>query len=105
MRHIWLACVALAALNAPAAGDAAAGKEKAAMCAVCHGLDGVSKNPDAPNLSGQLQRYLIKSITAFKTGERKNEQMTIIAEGLEESDIADLAAYYSSIKITVEKPQ
>jgi cytochrome c553 len=87
------------------AGDAAAGKTKVSQCAVCHGVDGVSKNPDAPNLSGQLETYLVKSMLAFKKGERKQEQMSIIAEGLEEADIGDLAAYYASIKVTVEAPK
>lgn len=87
------------------AGDAAAGKEKIGTCVVCHGADGVSKNPDAPNLSGQLETYLVKSMLAFKKGERKQEQMSIIAQGLEEADIADLAAYYASIKVTVEVPK
>jgi cytochrome c553 len=87
------------------AGDAVEGRKKAIKCQVCHGLDGVSKNPDAPNLSGQVERYLVKSLQAFKAGERKNDQMAVIAKGLEDVDMENLAAYYSSIKITVEKPK
>jgi cytochrome c553 len=86
------------------AGDIEAGKKKMVKCIVCHGKDGVSKNPDAPNLSGQVERYLLKSLLAFKAGERSNEQMAVIVTELEEADMADLAAYYASIKVTVEKP-
>jgi cytochrome c553 len=88
-----------------AAGDAAAGKQKAAMCAVCHGLNGLAKNPDAPNLAGDNVNYLVKQLKAFKSGERKNDQMSIIAGGLSDDDIANLAAWYSSLKVTVEMPQ
>jgi cytochrome c553 len=84
-------------------GDIEAGRKKVAKCVVCHGRDGVSKHPDAPNLSGQVERYLLKSLLAFKSGERSNEQMAVIVTELEEADMADLAAYYASIKVTVEK--
>jgi cytochrome c553 len=97
--------LAMAAASAAEAGDAAAGKEKAQMCAVCHGLDGVSKNPDSPHLSGQLESYLVRSLKAYKTGERQNQQMSVVASGLSDEDIADLAAYYASIKVTVTPPQ
>jgi cytochrome c553 len=93
------------ALDAHAAGDAAAGKTKAAaMCRVCHGLDGIAKMPDAPNLAGQQEIYLVRSLTAYKTGERQNPQMSVVAPTLSEEDIANLAAYYASIKITVHEP-
>jgi cytochrome c553 len=92
-------------LDAHAAGDAAAGKTKAgAMCRVCHGLDGIAKMPDAPNLAGQQEIYLVRSLTAYKTGERQNPQMSVVAPTLSEKDIANLAAYYASIKITVHEP-
>jgi len=93
------------ALDAHAAGDAAAGKTKAAaMCRVCHGLDGIAKMPAAPNLAGQQEIYLVRSLTAYKTGERQNPQMSVVAPTLSEKDIANLAAYYASIKITVHEP-
>jgi cytochrome c553 len=97
--------LAVTAASPTLAGDAAAGRDKAQMCAVCHGLDGVSKNPDSPNLSGQVESYLVRSLKAYKTGERQNQQMSVIAPGLEDKDIEDLAAYYASIKITVTPPQ
>ena len=100
-----LAAVSACILNAHAAGDPAAGKTKAAaVCRVCHGLDGIAKLPDAPNLAGQQEIYLVRSLTAYKTGERQNPQMSVVAPTLSEEDIANLAAYYASIKITVQAP-
>ena len=89
----------------PAAADAAAGKAKAqAACAVCHGIDGIAKVPDAPNLAGESAVYTTRQLQAFRSGERQHEQMSIIAEGLSDEDIADLASWYDSLKITVEVP-
>ncbi|WP_292521212.1 cytochrome c [Mesorhizobium sp.] len=101
--------VSLAALFAcsslaEAGGDAAAGKRVMLKCQVCHGKDGIAKLPGAPNIAGQKEDYLVKALMAFKAGERKNEQMTIVSKGLSDEDIADVAAYYSSIKITVQVP-
>ena len=73
-------------------------------CQVCHGLDGIAKLPDAPNLAGQKEIYLVRSLTAYKTGERQNPQMSIVAPTLSDDDIANLSAYYASIKIDVQKP-
>jgi cytochrome c553 len=107
LRLISIALASLLATQtfAMAAGDAAAGKKKSIKCQVCHGVDGVSKNPEAPNISGQSERYIIKSIKAFQSGERKNEQMSLVVKTLSDEDIANLAAWYSSIKVTVEMPK
>ena len=91
-----------AVMPAHAAGDAAAGKKKAAQCQTCHGMDGLSKLPEAPNLAGQTAYYLNKALTDFKGGVRKNDMMSVVIEALAPTDIADLAAYYSSIKVKVE---
>jgi len=109
-KRSFLAAAALAALaltSAPAAAaDAAAGKQKAAQtCAVCHGVDGVAKVPDAPNLAGESAVYTTRQLEAFRGGERQHEQMSIIAQGLSDEDIADLAAWYASVKVTAEMPQ
>jgi cytochrome c553 len=92
--------------SAPAlAADAAAGKVKAQMCAVCHGLNGIAKVPDAPNLAGESAVYTTKQLKAFKDGKRQHEQMSLIAQSLSEEDIANLAAWYASLKVSVEMPQ
>jgi len=87
-----------------AAGDAAAGKRKALACQTCHGLDGLSKLPEAPNLAGQPEPYLVKALDEFRKGVRKNEMMSIVAQSLSDADIADLAAYYTAIEITAKPP-
>lgn len=92
-------------LHASAAGDAVAGRKKAAQCQTCHGLDGLSKLPEAPNLAGQTAIYLVKSLNDFKSGARRNEMMSLVTSQLSSEDIADLAAYYASIAITLKPPQ
>ena len=87
-----------------AAADATAGRQKALQCQSCHGLDGMSKIPGAPHLAGQVEEYLVKSLTDYKTGARKNEMMSVVAPSLSEKDIEDLAAYYTSIEIEVKTP-
>ena len=86
-----------------AAGDVKAGRAKAMMCQACHGLDGLSKTPDAPNIAGQTEPYLVAQLQAFKSGARKNDAMSVVAPSLSDTDIADLAAYFSAIEVKVVK--
>ena len=67
-------------------------------------LDGLAKIPEAPNIAGQSESYLIEQITAFKSGERKNEMMSVVVQDLSDTDIENLAAYYSGIEISVKAP-
>ncbi len=83
--------------NAWAAGDPEAGKTKSAVCVACHGPVGVSPNELWPNLAGQKEAYLIKQITAFRDGTRTDPMMAPMAKPLSDQDIADLAAYFSSL--------
>lgn len=98
----WAALLALGAEPATAA-DAAAGRAKAMACQACHGMDGLSKVPDAPNIAGQNEAYLVAQLQAFKSGRRKNESMSVVAATLSDSDIAALAAYYAAIEVRVGK--
>jgi len=86
------------AANVAVAGDAAAGKAKAATCAGCHGANGISAAPNFPNLAGQKEAYLAKQMKDFKSGARKDPMMSGMAAPLSDADIANLAAYYSSLK-------
>lgn len=99
-----LAMMLACSTAAQAGGDAVAGKKVALKCQVCHGKDGIAKLPDAPHIAGQKETYLVRALTSFKAGERKNEQMTIVLKALSDQEIADVAAYYASIKITVQAP-
>ena len=47
-----------------AAGNAEAGKTKAAACGGCHGLDGNSLVPTFPKLAGQGEKYIAKQVMA-----------------------------------------
>jgi cytochrome c553 len=101
---ILVLSLCLAAQKRAEAQDAKAGREKAeAVCAVCHGVDGLSKIAEAPNLAGQTEAYLIEQLTAFKSGDRKNEMMSVVVQDLSSTDIENLAAYYSAIEISVGK--
>ena len=86
-----------------AAGDLKAGRKKALECQTCHGVDGVSRLPEAPNLSGQVETYLVKALNDYKSGARSNEMMSLVVPSLSDGDIADLAAWYASIEVTVQK--
>ena len=82
-----------------AAGDPERGKQRAALCFGCHGPDGQSLNPEYPNLAGQMELYLIKQLSAFRSGERKNPLMTPMAAQLNDQDVLDVAAFFSAQKV------
>jgi cytochrome c553 len=84
-----------------AAGNASAGKLVAANCAACHGKAGLSVSSIWPNLAGQHADYLINSLRAFKSGTRKNDTMSGMAAGLSDSDIQNVAAYFSKASCRV----
>lgn len=108
MRLFIIACLTALLVTSSAAagaGDPVLGRKVAAKCAVCHGFDGQSKNPEAPHISGQMERYIIKALKRYISGERQDPQMSMVVKQLKEDDINNVAAYYSSIKVTVEKPQ
>ncbi|HZH53438.1 MAG TPA: cytochrome c [Microvirga sp.] len=94
----------IAAQTTVVAADAQAGRQKIVTCQACHGLDGLSKNPEAPNLAGQVESYMVKSLRDYRSGERRHEAMNIVAKDLTDEDIADVAAYYASIQIDVLPP-
>jgi len=83
--------------SADAAGDAGAGKMLASkQCAMCHGPDGAG-GASAPALKGLAGDRLTSQLQAFKNGTRKNMMMEMVARKLSDKDIADLAAYYSTL--------
>lgn len=100
---VGAALLATAALvmggGAHAAGDAAAGKGKTAMCQGCHGIPGwKTAFPEVyhvPKLGGQSAAYLVKALQQYKSGERSHPSMQGIARGLSDQDMEDLAAYYA----------
>jgi cytochrome c553 len=106
--ELWLCALTslsllVASAGVSSAGDVKAGHAKAMMCQACHGLDGLSKTPDAPNIAGQPEGYLVAQLQAFKSGARKNDAMSVVAASLSDADIENLAGYYSAIEISVGK--
>jgi cytochrome c553 len=87
------------------AGDVAVGRQKAVQCQACHGLDGLSKLPDAPHIAGQPESYLIKALNDYRKGARKNELMSLVVKQLNDKDISDIAAYYAAIEVSVKLPK
>ena len=83
-----------------AAGNAEAGKGKAAVCAACHGADGNSPMDMFPKIAGQGEAYLVKQMADFKSGERNNAVMAPMVATLSDEDMADLAAYFASKTIS-----
>ena len=92
-----LLLVSLPALAAGPVGNAAAGAEKAKTCASCHGATGDESLDDTyPRLAGQYPEYLAKALRDYKSGARENAIMAGFAQGLSDTDIDDLAAYFGS---------
>jgi cytochrome c553 len=101
MRRLLVLAAALSlAGNLQAAGNAAAGKAKAAqVCAACHGPEGNKPTaPENPILAGQHQDYLLKALKDYKSGKRSNAVMKGFAATLSSQDIQDLAAWFASQK-------
>lgn len=95
-----LGILALTTNVSTAAGDAHAGKGKAAICVSCHGLDGNGSptNAEWPALAGQHASYTAEQLRAFQQGKnRSNLIMQPMIAGLTEQDIMDVAAFYESL--------
>jgi cytochrome c553 len=87
---------------AHAADPVAAGKEKAELCAGCHGDNGISQTENIPSLAGQQDQFIQWQLVFFRSGARKNEQMQPIVEQITNEDIRNLGAYFASL--TPPKP-
>ena len=79
------------------AADIAAGKEKAELCAGCHGDNGISQTENIPSLAAQPDQFIQWQLVYFRAGARKNEQMQPIVEQLNNDDIRNLGAYFASL--------
>jgi len=82
---------------AQAAGNAETGKAKAAPCAPCHGANGQGVPPN-PALKGKTEDELLQALKDYKSGKKPNAVMKAFANPLSDQDMADLAAYYASLK-------
>ncbi len=102
---VLLGGLLLAGVLDASAADIQAGRAVAGMCRTCHGLDGLARIPLAPHIGGEPQTYLESQLIAFKSGARHHEMMSIVVDGLSESQITDVAAWYASHTATAALPQ
>lgn len=93
--------LALSTLPAAAKGDAANGKQLFYTCTGCHGIaDYKNAYPTyrVPKVGGQNEGYLVLALNSYKNGERTHPTMQAQAESFSDQEIADIAAYLSSLK-------
>jgi cytochrome c553 len=93
--------LALVATPAFAKGDAARGKQLAYTCTGCHGIDEYKNaypSYRVPKIGGQNEAYIVAALTDYKKGERNHPTMKAQASSFSDKDIADIAAYLSSLK-------
>lgn len=96
----------VAAAPAFAKGDPVAGKALVWTCTGCHGVEGYKNaypNYHVPKLGGQNEQYLVNALTEYKKGERAHPTMRTQASSFSDKDIADIAAYLSSVGTASEK--
>ena len=102
MNKLLIFLAALFAFGNVQAADAAAGETKAAVCVACHGVNGKAPILETyPKIGGQNAAYIDIAVKAYKSGERgggNSALMTPIVSALSDSDIADIAAYFSSVE-------
>ena len=80
-------------------------KKKVRICRVCHGIDGVGRDPTVPNVASERALYFAKRLRVFRSDARKHKKMTIIAGTLSDADIANLAVWHSAIELIVKLPE
>ena len=69
----------------------------AAVCAPCHGLDGIGHDVEIPNIVGQHSIYLREQLLAFKRGRRKHPEMYFVGRHLNDREIDELVLYFSTL--------
>ena len=81
--------------NLSAGGQA--GRNAAATCLGCHGMEGLAVTPVWPNLAGQTRSYLEAQIKAFRDGTREDPVMSSLAKNLSDDDIENIAIFFSEL--------
>ena len=79
------------------------------VCVTCHGMNGQATGAGnsviIPNITAQEKNYMVARLKAYKAGEIKHPQMSVVAQMLSEQDINDVAEWYSTIKIQIFDPE
>jgi cytochrome c553 len=94
-RRSWAIIAVLATTWLPAPARAQTIEEKAQLCAACHGENGIPQDKTTPVIWGQYQGYLYLDLRDYKSGARKNDIMSPLAQTLERDDMMALALYFS----------
>jgi cytochrome c553 len=104
MKRVWILAAtisgAIVSNSALPAGSVETGATKAVVCQACHGANGNSTNPEWPSLAGIGADYIADQLKNFKDGKRNNPVMMPNAMSLSADDMADLGAYFDSLKNT-----
>ncbi|SDZ80852.1 c-type cytochrome [Rubrimonas cliftonensis] len=95
---------ALLAWAAPglAEGDAEAGYKLARMCSACHGRDGAAVRANTPSIAGLDAEYISEQLMEYRSGGRVHPEMNIVAGGLKDDQISDLAAWFAAQEIPAQ---
>ena len=100
MRSVLLGALLIATMacgSLARAADPSEGKEKAEVCAGCHGDNGISQTENIPSLAGQQDQFTQWQLVFFRGGARRNELMQPIAEQITNEDVRILGAYFASL--------
>lgn len=84
--------------------DPVAGAAVAENCAACHGARGLAADPQFPDLAGQSALAIYKQLSDYRSGARVHDAMTPMAQGLDDKQVLDVAAYFASLTRGVLDP-
>jgi cytochrome c553 len=97
-RVVLLACTMIAALLAALPAQAQQrNRQLIGQCMACHGEDGIAKDKDVPHLAGQNYGYLVRQMHDFQNARRPHKEMRVMSRAMTDSDIQEIADYYSSL--------
>ena len=94
----------LCTTSSSADGDIEQGKKLSGQCRTCHGSYGIAQIPIAPNIAGEPEQYIANQLNAYRSGQRENEIMSVVAKALDDENIQHLAKWYASQAINVNVP-
>ena len=100
MKKITILALMILSFQTFAEGDAEHGKKIAYTCTGCHGIpyyQNTYPSYHVPRLGGQNEAYIVAALKAYRSGERGHTTMQVQAGNLSDQDIADIAAYFTSV--------
>jgi cytochrome c553 len=98
LKASWLGIIALAAgAAAPCLAEPTHSGSMLESCIPCHGLDGIARDAEVPNLAGQNEAYLLNQLRAFHQGRRPHKEMLYMSRKMTDEDMQALAAYFAAL--------